>query len=84
VPNWELDEIEVVVWKVVEVVELDPLVEVGVCEDEDEKAEEAVRDEEIAGVEEDEDEDVVKVEEVVCKPELADVEDEDIVDEVLV
>jgi hypothetical protein len=45
VPNWELDEIEVVVWKVVEVVELNPVVEVGVCEDEDRKAEEAVCDE---------------------------------------
>jgi hypothetical protein len=35
-------------------------------------------------VDEGEDENVVKVEDVVCKPELADVEDEDIVDEILV
>jgi hypothetical protein len=84
VPDWELGEIKVVVWKVVEVVELNPVVEVEVCGDEDGKAEANVCDEELAGVDEDEDEDVVKGEEVVCKPELADVEDEDIVDEVLV
>jgi hypothetical protein len=45
VPYWEFDEIEVVIWKVVEVVELNPVEEVGVCEGEDRKAEEAVCDE---------------------------------------